>query len=409
MKLSVAIVGTALISLCAAGLPGVTNAQGRPTTPPLGEGPWEFSTERGDIRVSVVTSDLERPWGLAFLPEGGMLITERPGRLRLVRDGQLLPEPITGLPDIRAAVIGGLLDIALHPEFGDNRLIYFSYSKPDAEQPHLATTAVARARWDGGATLEAVEDVFVADAWYSPDIAGSNNRCCGQGPADGSYGSRIAFDGAGKLYVTLGDRNWGEMAQDPESHLGKIVRLNDDGSIPEDNPFVGRAGYKQDLYTIGHRNPLGLVFHRRTGQLWSTEFGPRGGDELNLIEAGKNYGWILVTEGEHYNGDPVVLGNNSVDGMQDPVLYWSPSINPGNLAFYDGDELPFWQGDMLMAAMARTLLRVSFDADGSPARQERMLTELGQRLRDVRVGPDGKVHVLTDETAGALLVIESAD
>jgi glucose/arabinose dehydrogenase len=385
---------------------GAPRAGGRPAPTPLGDGPWDLETEEQTIHVTVVTKGLDHPWGMVFLPNGDMLVTERPGRLRVLRDGGLDPTPINGLPAIRAAVIGGLLDIALHPDFEDNRLVYFSYSKPDASEPSLATTAVARARWDGGSALADVEDVFVADSWYSPAIAGENNRCCGQGPADGSYGSRIVFDRAGFLYVTIGDRNWGEKAQDPTSHLGKIVRIRDDGTIPEDNPFAGREGYKADLYTIGHRNPLGLTIHPRTGELWETEFGPRGGDELNHIEAGKNYGWILVTEGAHYNGDPTVLGKNGAPGMVDPVLFWAPSINPGNLAFYNGRRLRAWRGDMLMAAMGRTLLRVRFDSAGKPVHQERMLTELGQRLRDVRVGPDGFIYVLTDETAGAMLRIE---
>ena len=387
---------------------GAGRGAGRPAPTPLGDGPWDFATEAERIHVTVVTKGLDHPWGLAFLPNGDMLVTERPGRLRVVRNGQLDPTPISGLPAIRAAVIGGLLDIALHPDFADNQLIYFAYSKPDATEPSLATTAVARARWDGGSALADVEDVFVADSWYSPAIAGENSRCCGQGPADGSYGSRIVFDSAGFLYVTIGDRNWGEKAQDPSSHLGKIVRIHDDGTIPEDNPFVGRDGYKPDLYTIGHRNPLGLTIHPVTGELWETEFGPRGGDELNRIEAGKNYGWILVTEGEHYNNEPSVLGKNLGPGMVDPVLFWAPSINPGNLVFYDGERFPAWRGDMLMAAMSRSLLRARFDTTGAPLGQERMLTELGQRLRDVRQGPDGLVYVLTDETEGALLRIEPA-
>lgn len=382
---------------------------GRPAPTPLGEGPWDLATEEEAIHVTVVTKGLDHPWGMAFLPNGDMLVTERPGRLRVLRDGQLDPTPIGGLPPIRAAIIGGLLDIALHPDFDENRMVYFSYSKPDTTEPSLATTAVARARWDGGSTLADVEDVFVADSWYSPAIAGENNRCCGQGPADGSYGSRIVFDRSGFLYVTIGDRNWGEKAQDPSSHLGKIVRIRDDGRIPRDNPFRRREGYKPDIYTLGHRNPLGLTIHPVTGDLWETEFGPRGGDELNRITAGSNYGWILVTEGAHYNGDPTALGKNSVPGMVDPVLFWVPSINPGNLAFYAGERFSAWHGDLLMAAMGRTLLRVRFDSAGEPVHQERMLTELGQRLRDVRVGPDGLVYVLTDETAGAMLRIEPAN
>jgi glucose/arabinose dehydrogenase len=376
---------------------------------PLGEGPWDFQTEREKIHVSVVTKGLDHPWGMAFLPNGDMLVTERPGRLRVVRkDGKLEPTPIGGLPKIRAAVIGGLLDVALHPQFARNRLVYFSYSKPDAQNEALATTAVARGKWDGGSTLTEVKDIFVADSWYSGEMAGKNNRCCGQGPADGSYGSRIVFDKNGYLFITIGDRNWGEKAQDPSSHLGKIVRVRDDGSVPKDNPFVGKDGYKPDLWTIGHRNPLGLTIHPVTGELWESEFGPRGGDEVNKIEKGKNYGWILVTEGEHYNGEPTKLGKHGAPGMVDPVLFWVPSINPGNLAFYEAKKLPDWRGDMLMATMTRSLVRATFDKSGKPTSQEKMLTELGQRLRDVRVGPDGLVYVLTDETGGAMLRIEPA-
>jgi aldose sugar dehydrogenase len=385
--------------------PGNATAAGR-GSPRLGDGPWDLDTERQRVHVSVVTKGLDHPWGLAFLPDGDMLVTERPGRLRIIHDGRLEPAPIDGLPAIRAALIGGLLDIALHPNFESNRLIYFAYSKPDNDDPSLSTLAVARARWDGGPTLADVEDIFVADAWYSPKIAGSNDRCCGQGPADGSFGSRIVFDADGLLYVTVGDRNWGERAQDPSTHFGKIVRIRDDGTIPDDNPFLHMDGYKPDLYTIGHRNPLGLSIDAATGALWSTEFGPRGGDELNRIEAGKNYGWMLVTEGEHYNGEPSIRGKNSVPGLEDPVLFWVPSINPGNLLFYQGARFPAWRGDILMATMTRSLLRAGFDAAGEPVGQEKMLTELGQRLRDVRQGPDGLLYVLTDETDGAVLRIE---
>jgi len=370
----------------------------------LGDGPWDFDTEQARIRVSVVTKGLDHPWALAFLPEGGMLVTERAGRLRVIRDGVLNPEPIGGLPQIRAVSLGGLLDIALHPRFNENRLIYFAYSKPGVEEPARATLAVARARWDGGATLTDVKDILVADGYHGG--RGVPRGCCGQGPADGSYGSRLAFDRAGVLYVTSGDRNYGEKAQDPSSHIGKILRIRDDGTIPPDNPFVGKEGYKPEIFSLGHRNPLGLSFHPVTGELWSTEFGPRGGDELNRIGAGKNYGWILVTNGNHYNGEPVARGANSVPGMEDPVLFWAPSINPGNLVFYNGDKLPAWKGNMLMGAMTRSLLRATFDAQGKPVSQERMLTDLRQRIRDVRVGPDGLIYLLTDETAGAVLKIE---
>ena len=372
----------------------------------LGEGPWDLDTELGPVHVEVVTKGLDRPWGMAFLPGGDMLVTERGGRLRVIRGGVLDPTPIGPLPEIRTGVLGGLMDIALHPDFEENRLVYFVYSKPGPLEPARATTAVARARWDGGSTLEDLEDVFVADAWHGG--RGAARRCCGQGPSDGSYGSRIVFDADGFLYVTLGDRNYGEMAQNTASHLGKIMRLTDDGTAPPDNPFAGMAAYLPEIYTLGHRNPLGLTIDPATGVMWSTEFGPRGGDELNRIEAGNNYGWILVTEGMHYNGEPASLGANSVDGMVDPVLFWAPSINPGNPTFYHGDKLPQWEGHMLMATMTRSLLRATFDAEGNPLSQERMLTELGQRFRDARTGPDGYVYLLTDETIGAVLRIEPA-
>jgi aldose sugar dehydrogenase len=388
--------------------PAPAAAPRRPVTKPLDDGPWDFATEKSRIHVTVVTKGLDHPWGMAFVPNGNLLVTERPGRLRVVRDGDLDPQPIAGLPAIRAAVIGGLADVVLHPDFARNRLIYFSYSKPDAKEPSISTLAVARARWDGGPALTNVEDIFVASDWYGPEMAGANHRCCGQGPADGSFGARMVFGADGMLYVASGDRNWGEKAQDPASYFGKILRLRDDGSVPADNPFVGREGVKAEIYTLGHRNPTGLTVQPVTGALWSTEFGPRGGDELNRIEAGKNYGWILVTHGAHYNGDPVVRGTDAVPGMTDPVLFWVPSINPGNIAFYAGNAFAAWRGDLLMATMTRSLVRISFDGAGQPAGQELLLTDLGQRLRDVRQAPDGSVYVLTDETAGAILRIEPA-
>ncbi len=381
---------------------------GRPQVEPLGDGPWDLATEQGRIHVTVVTKGLERPWGMAFLPNGDMLVTERPGRLRIVRDGMLDAAPIAGMPKIRAVVIGGLADVVLHPEYERNRLVYFSYSKPDARDETLSTLAVARARFDGNATLTNVEDIFVAKDWYSSAMAGQNGRCCGQGPADASFGARMAFGRDGMLYVASGDRNWGEKAQEPSSHLGKIVRIADDGKVPRDNPFASREGYLPEIYTLGHRNPTGLTVNPATGEIWSTEFGPRGGDELNRIEAGNNYGWILVTHGNHYNGDPVARGAEGVPGMTDPELYWAPSTNPGNIAFYTGSELPGWRGNLLLAAMSRALVRISFDAAGNPAAQERLLSDLGQRFRDVRQGPDGAVYLLTDETAGAMLKIEAA-
>ena len=377
--------------------------RGPPQSPPLGDGPWDIATDKGPVHVVLVAKGLDHPWGLAFLPDGSMLVTERAGRLRVIRHGVLDPNPIAGLPDILPGGIGGLLDIALHPKFAKNHLIYLSYTKPGAEVRAQSTVAVARARWDGGPALSEVKDIFVADAWYgAPPLP---KRCCGQGPATGSYGSRLAFDRKGFLYITSGDRNYGEKVQDPSNDFGKIVRLHDDGSVPSDNPFVGKPGYRPEIWTTGHRNPLGLVFHPVTGALWESEFGPRGGDEVNLIEKGKNYGWIDVTQGQHYNNEPA-KGVKGVPGMTDPVLTWAPSINPGNLAFYYGDKFPMWKGDLLMATMTRSVLRATFDAQGKPTGQERMLTGLQQRLRDLRVGPDGMIYLLTDETDGAVLRIE---
>jgi glucose/arabinose dehydrogenase len=380
---------------------GKAPGKGKVAVDTLGAGPWDLKTEVHSIHVSVVTKGLDHPWALVFVPGGDMLVTERGGRLRVVRKGVLDPTPLGPLPTIRAVSLGGLLDVALHPNFAQNRLIYFSYSKPGDEDPARATLAVARARWDGGATLTDLKDIFVADGYHGG--RGAPKGCCGQGPSDGSYGSRIIFDRAGFLYITSGDRNYGEKSQDPTSHIGKILRLRDDGTVPPDNPFVGKAGYKPEIYSLGHRNPLGLTIHPVTAEIWSSEFGPRGGDEVNRIEAGKNYGWIRVTKGEHYNAEP---SEKSVPGMVDPVLFWVPSINPGNIAFYNGDKFPAWKGNLLMGTMTKSVLRATFDAQGNPTGQERMLTELNQRFRDTRVGPDGFVYLLTDETFGAVLKLE---
>jgi glucose/arabinose dehydrogenase len=371
-------------------------------SPALGSGPWDFTTEKGTIFVEVVTRGLVRPWDITFLPDGDMLVTERPGRLRVIRGGQLDPVPIAGLPPILATGIGGLMDVVLHPDFENNRLLYISYTKPGEEVRGHATTAVLRARWDGGMELEEVEDIWIADAWYGkPPLP---ERCCGQGPPVGSYGGRIAFGADGKLYITSGDRNYGEMVQDPSKHFGKLVRINDDGSVPEDNPFTGQEGWKPDIWTTGHRNPNGLILNEKTGQLWESEFGPRGGDELNLIERGANYGWIDVTQGHHYDGTPA-KGIKGVEGMTDPVVSWGPpSINPGGIDFYDGSRFPQWDGNLFMASMSRSLVRMELDGD-SMVHQEKMLEGLKQRLRDVAMGPDGNLYVLTDEEAGALLRI----
>ena len=366
---------------------------------PLGRGPWDFETEKGKVHVEVVAR-LDRPWSLAFLPDGGMLVTERPGRLRVIRNGQLDPVAIAGLPPINPAGIGGLYDVVLDPDFETNRRIYISYVKPSEEDSGHTTLAVLRATWDGGMRLTDVEDIFVADAWYGKQPW--PRRCCGQGPAFGSWGGRILFGRDGKLYVTSGDRNYGEMVQDPSNHFGKILRLNPDGSVPAENPFVGRAGWKPEIWTTGHRNPLGLTIDPETGAMWETEFGPRGGDELNLIEKGANYGWIDVTQGQHYNNEPA-KGVTDVPGMTDPVISCGPpSLNPGNPAWYAGDMFPGWRGDLLLPSFTKGVLRIEF-ADGKPGATEELLTDLKQRWRDARVAPDGSLYLLTDEAEGAVL------
>jgi glucose/arabinose dehydrogenase len=256
---------------------------------PLGDGPWDYATEKNKLHAEVVAKGLDHPWGIAFLPNGDMLVTERAGRLRLVsKAGVLDPTPIAGLPAVFAQGIAGLMDIQLHPKFAQNRLVYLSYSKPSPDDPKSTTLAVVRAQWDGGHQLTEVKDIFVADNWYGQDPL--PKRCCGQGPATGSYGGRMIFDSDGYLFVTSGDRNYGEMVQKTDNDYGKILRLNDDGSIPKDNPFVGDKDYKPEIWSIGHRNPLGLTIDSEYGEMWSSEFGPHGGDEINKILRGENYG-----------------------------------------------------------------------------------------------------------------------
>ncbi len=413
MKTSIGILAAALMSVAAAA-PTFSQPQ-RPAPPALPDGPWDLRTETGLVHVSVLTKELQSPWGLAFLPDGNMLVTERPGRLRVLRGGQLDPNPIEGLPDLVATGISGLFGIALHPDFARNRFVYLAYPKPQPDDRDMLTLAVARGRWGGGAALTDVKDIFVANGWYSTAMSRENNRCCGQGPASASFGARIEFDDRNRLYITSGDRNWGEKSQDPQSHIGKIVRINDDGSVPRDNPFVRTSGYLPEIYTMGHRNQTGLRFDRATGDLWSTEFGPAGGDELNRIEAGKNYGWLLITHGNHYNNEPKKLGTGGVEGYVDPVIWWPRGGNPGNLTVYRGGLFPAWQGNVLIATMSSRalgpgLVRAVIGDNGALVHEERLLTEIGNRMRDVVEGPDGKVYVLTESSAfaspGAILVLE---
>jgi glucose/arabinose dehydrogenase len=330
-----------------------------------------------------------------------MLVTERPGRLRIVRDGVLDPEPISGLPQVLAGGTSGLMDVALHPNFAANRLVYFTYIKagkrPDGSSGYFATTVLGRGRLDGKALTE-VRELFAAEPY---------------GTLGGGDGSRVVFARDGTLFFASSHRREPNGPQDTSKDFGKVIRLKDDGTIPNDNPFIGRAGYRPEIYSYGHRTILGLALHPDTGALWETENGPQGGDEVNIIQAGKNYGWPVVSYGRDYDGSRI--GERPwQEGMEPPVVFWVPSITTSGMTFYAGDRFPAWKGNLFVGSMtvgriARTghLERIVFNDKGEQ-RRESLLTDLKQRIRDVRQGPDGLLYVLTDEDQGALLRIEPA-
>lgn len=343
------------------------------------------------VRVTTVVDGLEHPWGMAFLPDGSILVTERPGRLRVVRDGTLEPSAVSGVPEVWAQGQGGLLDVALHPDFERNRLVYLSYAKPGPGG--RATTAVARGRFDGG-TLVGTEDIFVADAW-------------GRGGVH--FGSRLLFDADGHLFVTVGERGQQDEAQNRANHQGTVLRLHDDGSVPADNPFVGEAGIRPEIWAFGIRSPQGLALHPGTGDLLETEHGPRGGDELNRILPGRNYGWPIVTYGINYNGTPVGDGIQEAPGMEPPLTWWVPSIATSGLMIYDGDAFPEWRGSAFVGGLAGThLARVPMEGLRVTGEPEVLLGELGLRIRDVRQGPEGAIWVLVDDGDAPLLRLEPA-
>jgi len=361
----------------------------------LGAGPFVFDTgEQHKIRVVVVARGLSHPWSLAFLPDGNMLITERSGRLRMIKDGVLDPKPLAGVPKVYAVRNAGFFDIVLHPKFAENKLVYFTYSKP-GENNQLATT-LARARLDA-AGLSDVKDLFQGE-WTT--ILG---------------GSRIAFGRDGMIYMTTGAAVGNiNAAQDPNSDYGKVLRLREDGTVPPDNPFVGRPGFKPEIYTMGHRDQLGLTIHPETGAVYSNENGPNGGDEINLIQPGKNYGWPVVSYGRDYAG-PRISDVPWMEGFEQPLVFWVPSIAISGMTFYTGDRFPNWKGNVFVGGMrygeiagSGRLERVVFNAKMEELRRESLLTELHQRIRDVRQGPDGYLYVLTEEEDGALLRIEPA-
>ena len=348
----------------------------------------EFATAQGRVRVVAVAAGLEHPWGLAFLPDGRFLVTERPGRLRVVGADGRLSAPVEGVPAVAATGQGGLLDVVLDPQFATNRRIWLSYAEPGPGR--TAGTAVARARFDGPRLSD------VAVVWrQEPKVDGGLH-----------FGSRLVFARDGRLFVTTGDRNERDNVQSLGATQGKVIRIDTEGRTPADNPFVGRAGAKAEIWSYGHRNIQGAALHPVTGELWTHEHGPRGGDELNRTLRGANYGWPVITYGREYYGLAIGEGT-SKPGMQQPVKYWVPSFAPSGLAFYQGDRFPAWRNSALIGALVSgEVVRVELDADGRFVREERLLTGLGQRIRDVRVGPDGLVYLLTDARDGWLLRVE---
>ena len=367
---------------------GIPVAPSGLVVPPLPSAPVIYDTAEGQrIRVVVLTRGLEQPWSIAFLPGGDLLVTERPGRLRLIRDGRLVAEPVAGLPELVAGGLSaGLFDVVLHPEFATNRFVYFAYTKPMSDDSRRL--AIARGRWDG-TRLTGTEDVFLA----------------------GGGAARLAFGQDGMLYITSGGGN----PQDPDSLGGKVLRITPEGEVPRDNPFVGVAGYRPEIFTLGHRSTIGLAVHPGTGEIWQNENGPNGGDEINVLKPGANYGWPVISLGRDYEGK-WHSEKFQQEGFEDPIVYWMPSIAVSGMTFYTGDALPKWKGDVFVGGL-RTgevpgtghVERILFNQDMQELRRESLLVDLRQRIRDIRMGPDELLYVLTGEDDGAVLRIEPAD
>lgn len=338
-------------------------------------------------RMVTVVDGLEHPWSIAFLPGGDMLVTERPGRLRIVRDGALLPDPVPGVPKVLAQGQGGLLDVVPHPDFATNRLIYLSFSKPIGDGSE-ATTAVVRGRFEND-RLTGVEEIFEAV---------SRGR--------GHYGSRLAFDRTGFLFITVGDRQapprgdvMAHPAQDLSNHHGTTIRLHDDGRVPADNPFVGRPGARPEIWSYGHRNAQGLAIHPETGDVWLTEHGPQGGDELNLVRPGKNYGWPVIGYGVNYRSGTAIHEGTHREGMETAVRFWVPSIATSGLMIYTGDRFPAWRGNLFVGGMAGEQLARLTMAGQRVEGEETLVRRMG-RIRDVRQGPDGYIYLAIDDRGG---------
>lgn len=346
------------------------------------------NSQKQAFRPVVVAAGLEHPWSMAFLPDGRVLVTERPGRLRLIVNGRLQAAPVSGVPKVVARGQGGLLDVVLHPDYADNGWIYLSFAAPS---PRGAHTAVVRARLDGNRLVD-LKTIFRAN-----NVAGGRVH----------FGSRLAFGGDGKLYVTVGERGDSDRAQDLDSHNGTTVRLNDDGTVPGDNPFLNTAGALPETYSYGHRNSQGMARHPVSGEIWLSEHGPQGGDEINIVRAGVNYGWPVITYGRSYAGFSIGEGSEK-PGMAQPILHWTPSIAPSGMAFYTGDKFPSWRGNLFVGSLKfRHLVRLELDGERVVS-QERLLEGAFGRVRDVRQGPDGLLYLLTDENEGALIRLEPA-
>ncbi len=341
-----------------------------------------------DFRVVTLTQGLEHPWGLAFLPDGRMLVTERPGRLRIVgADGRLDPRPVTGLPPVAAVGQGGLLDVALHPDHARNGWIYLSYAGPG---PGGLGTEVLRGRLAG----HALRDVQVLFRMRPKTASGYH------------FGSRLAFDRQDFLYITLGDRGDMPRAQRFDDHAGSVIRLHDDGRVPADNPFVGRPGALPEKFTLGNRNMQGAALHPQTGELWTHEHGPQGGDEVNIMRAGVNYGWPVITYGVNYGFGTKIGEGTHKAGMAQPLWVWTPSIAPSGMTFYTGERFSKWKGNLFVGALRGAML-VRLELEGERIlREERLLEDKLGRIRDVRAGPDGLIYLLTDSADGHLLRLE---
>jgi len=346
-----------------------------------------------DFRAVPVVEGLEIPWSMAWLPNGDMLVTERPGRLRIVRNGALLPDPVPGVPEVHAVGQGGLFDVLPHPDFATNRLLYLAYATPSAD---ASTTRVVRARFEND-RLGELEEIFVSI---------SEGR--------GHYGGKLAFDGSGHLFITLGDRQVppeGDLeahpAQDLTNHHGALIRLHDDGRVPDDNPFVGRADARPEIWSYGHRNMQGLAIHPETGDVWVTEHGPQGGDELNRVEPGRNYGWPVIGYGVNYRTGLAIHEGTMREGMEHPDHFWVPSIAASGLIVYTGDRFPEWRGNIFAGGLAgEQIARLTLGADGRTVEREETLVQGIGRVRDIRQGPDGYIYVaIENEDEGALTPI----